>query len=147
MQRQLPIHTINHLLPSRANFEGFFLISDAGFVGFTGRFGAEGAGVSRTTLLARREGFLWVISDLSTFLNPFVTASPRFNSANTAAAPPAEGAEEGATMAGGGGGGGGGGPADVDVVAGLGFVVRYELNATPYTQANVKHGSIRPLDE
>lgn len=61
-----------------------------------------------TVLPARRDGFLCVISLLSTFLRPFVMSEPRFNSANTAATPPplAAGAA-GAAAAGGGGGGGG----------------------------------------
>lgn len=44
-----------------------------------------------TVFPALRDGFLWVISLLSTFLNPLVTSSPRLSSANTAAAPPAGG--------------------------------------------------------
>jgi hypothetical protein len=77
-----------------------------------------------TTLLALKAGFLCVISLLSTLRSPFVTSSPRFSSAKTAAAPPAgEGATEFTagvvTMDGGGGGGGGGGgaPAEVDDAA------------------------------
>jgi len=34
-------HTIAHLLPSNANFEGFFPISACGFAGLTGFFGAN----------------------------------------------------------------------------------------------------------
>ncbi len=66
-----------------------------------------------TALPARKAGFLWVISLLSTLRRPFVTSSPRLISANTAAAPPVavepEGGD-GANAGGGGGGGGGGGP-------------------------------------
>lgn len=60
-----------------------------------------------TTLPARKIGFLWVISLLSTLRNPFVTSSPRFRSANTAATPPVDTGAEGADPPGGGGGGGG----------------------------------------
>ena len=74
---------------------------------------ATGA-VAGTVFPARNEGFLWVISLLSTLRNPFVTSSPRFRSANTAATPAALGAADpgdAAWTGGGGGGGGGGGPA------------------------------------
>ena len=60
-------------------------------------------------LPARSEGFLWVISLLSTLRNPFVTSSPRFRSANTAATPVVLDAADVAGAAGGGGGGGGAG--------------------------------------
>lgn len=91
------------------NLAGFLDIRDWGFDGFIGRFG-EAAVAAGTLLLALNSGFLWVISDLSTLRRPAVTASPRFNSAKTAAAPPAggAGADVGATPTGGGGGGGGG---------------------------------------
>lgn len=59
-------------------------------------------------LPARSEGFLWVISLLSTLRNPFVTSSPRFRSANTAATLVVLDAADVAGAAGGGGGGGGG---------------------------------------
>ena len=49
----------------------------------------EGA-LSGTTALALKLGFLWVISLLSTLRKPFVTASPLFSSAKTAAVPPLE---------------------------------------------------------
>ena len=62
-----------------------------------------------TTLLALSAGFLCVISLLSTLRSPFVTSSPRFSSANTAAAAPAGAGELAAGAAAGGGGGGGGG--------------------------------------
>lgn len=102
----IPILTINHLFPSNANFDGFFPINEAGFVGLTGRFAVEVLALG-TALGARNSGFLWVISDLSTLRSPFVTSSPRFNSANTAATPPPD-AGAGAAAGGGGGGGGGG---------------------------------------
>ena len=60
-------------------------------------------------LVALKSGFLCVISDLSTFRRPAVTASPRFSSANTAATPPAAGAGAGKELVTGGGTGGGGG--------------------------------------
>ena len=72
------------------------------------------AGALGTVPLALKLGFLWVISDLSTFLRPLVTSSPLLISAKTAAAPPAgAAAAEGGIGAGGGGGGGGGGAEDV----------------------------------
>ena len=120
-------HTINHLFPSRTNFAGFFAIRAWGFDGLIGRFGeAVAAG---TLLLALNSGFLWVISDLSTLRRPAVTASPRFNSAKTAAAPPAggAGADVGAIPTGGGGGGGGGAGA-VDST----FAVENSARGTPY---------------
>lgn len=96
-----------HFPPSRANLEGFLPLSEAGFEGFVGRFAdPPPLFAAGTTLDARRLGFLCVISDLSTLRSPFVTSSPRFRSAKTAAAPPAEAAC--AAAAGGGGGGGGG---------------------------------------
>lgn len=78
-----------------------------------GRFGAALPELAGTTLDARRSGFLCVISDLSTFLRPFVTSSPRLSSAKTAPIPPVDctGAGAGTGAGGGGGGGGGGGPA------------------------------------
>lgn len=84
-----------------------------------------------TTLLARKLGFLCVISLLSTLRNPFVISAPWLISAKTAAAPPA-GAEAagGAAEGGGGGGGGGGGPAAAaGVLAGLAM---YSAIVTPY---------------
>ena len=99
-------------------------VNDTGLVGFIGRLGTAGVDAG-TTLLARRAGFLCVISDLSTFRSPFVTASPRFNSAKTADAPPAAGAG-GAATGGGGGGGGADAPAVPFVCGGVN-----ELNGTP----------------
>lgn len=68
-----------------------------------------------TTLPARRAGFLWVISLLSTLRSPFVTSAPRLRSANTAATPPVDtaGGEGAGPPEGGGGGGGGGGDGPV----------------------------------
>ena len=74
---------------------------------------------------ARRDGFLWVISVLSTFRRPCVTADPLFNSEKTASSPPAGADGTGSALTsntgggpGGGGGGGGGGLADAVVGAG-----------------------------
>ena len=66
---------------------------------------------SGTAALERRFGFLWVISDLSTFRSVDVTEDPWFSCSNTAdmSLPPlATGLA--AVRAPGGGGGGGGGP-------------------------------------
>lgn len=62
-----------------------------------------------TVLPARSEGFLCVISLLSTFLRPFVTSEPRLISAKTAVTPPAAGVAAAGAGGGGGPGGGGGG--------------------------------------
>jgi hypothetical protein len=75
-------------------------------MGFLGIVGLVFAG---TTEDPRKEGFLWVISDLSTCRRPAVTAVPLLRSAITAAAPEAGATGCAATPAGGGGGGGGGG--------------------------------------
>lgn len=84
----------------------------------------ETAPTAPTTLLALNSGFLCVISLLSTFFSPFVTASPLFKDAKTLPISPAGAAafgaganvdEEGA----GGGGGGGGAPAEVAVEGNL----------------------------
>ena len=75
-------------------------------------------------LPARSEGFLWVISLLSTLRNPFVTSSPRFRSANTAATPAVLDA------AGGGGGGGGGGGSGAAALASCELLNSWML--TPY---------------
>ena len=65
-----------------------------------------------TVLPALNDGFLCVISLLSTFLRFLVTSAPRLSSAKTADTPPAAGAgaETGGGGGPGGGGGGGGGP-------------------------------------
>lgn len=86
-------------------------------------------GPSETVELVRRDGFLCVISDLSTFLRPEVTDSPLLSSEKTAPKPPAAGAGAGVDSAlmsrtgggpGGGGGGGGGGGAPPAAGAGVG---------------------------
>lgn len=59
---------------------------------------------------ALKFGFLWFISLLSTLRSPLVTASPRFSSAKTAAAPPVPLAGVAVGADGGGGGGEGGAP-------------------------------------
>lgn len=99
--------TMTHLLPSSANLDGFLPDNAAGLDGLVGRLDV-GLVLAGTVLEARSSGFLWVISDLSTFLKPFVTSSPRFSSAKTAPMLP-PGAADG-EAAGGGGGGGGGAP-------------------------------------
>lgn len=89
----------------------------------------EGA-LSGTALPALNDGFLCVISLLSTLRKPCVTASPLFSSAKTAAAPPA-----GAfplTNAGGGGGGGGGGPPTTGGV--------YWVKETPCSKVLIRNG-------
>jgi hypothetical protein len=75
-----------------------------------------------------REGFLCVISLLSTFRSPFVTSSPLFNSASTAAG---LGTEEEA-VAGGAAGGGGGSGGGAAVALPLPFEVK-SLTLPPYT--------------
>ena len=77
----------------------------AGLDGLVGRL-VVGLVLAGTVLEARSSGFLWVISDLSTFRKPLVTSSPRFSSAKTAPMPP-PGAADGEAASGGGGGGGG----------------------------------------
>lgn len=107
---------MTHFAPSKANLEGFFPDSAAGFVGLAGRLG-ELALVAGTVLDARSSGFLCVISDLSTLRKPFVTSTPLFRSAKTAPnPPPAEEVDDDAVIAG-GGGGGGGAPADAEGAA------------------------------
>jgi hypothetical protein len=102
------------LFPSFANLGGFFAARCDGFFGTRGFLpggaedGEDGVGTE-----ARRDGFLCVISLLSTLRSPLVTSSPLLSSAKTAAGLGAAGeADAGAgTAGGGGGGGGGGGPA------------------------------------
>jgi hypothetical protein len=111
--------TIIHLLPSNSFLDGFFIrmLSGLGFLPGAGLL-PRADGPSETVELVRREGFLCVISDLSTFLRPEVTDSPLLSSEKTAPKPPAAGAGAGADSVlisrtgggpGGGGGGGGGG--------------------------------------
>lgn len=106
--------TMVHFRPSSSFLGGFLtrILSGLGFLPGTGLFAREY--VSDTIDPARREGFLCVISDLSTFRRPFVTASPWFRAEKTAPNPPgvATGVEsifKSTTGAGPGGGGGGGG--------------------------------------
>lgn len=78
-----------------------------------------------TVAPARRPGFLCVISEALTFLSPFVTSDPLFNSLNTAPSPPpaaagAFGASSNRMGGGGGPGGGGGGGAPPVAGAGAG---------------------------
>jgi hypothetical protein len=92
--------------------------------------------LSGTALPALKDGFLCVISLLSTLRKPCVTASPLFNSAKTAADPPAGVFPlAGAVTCGGGGGGGGGGPVTADI--GL-----YWATGTPCSEMQVRNGCI-----
>lgn len=93
------------------------------------------AWLSATVELARKEGFLCVISDLSTLRRPLVTASPLFSSEKTAPKPPGVGgagadsvlmSKTGGGPGGGGGGGGGGG---APPAAGEGAGARVEAGA------------------
>lgn len=141
--------SINHLFPSSSFFGGCFFGSAATFcwdaeefcrmLGGLGLISgpglrerlisevdevADGVALSGTVELARREGFLCVICDLSTFFRPAVTDSPRLSCSKTApmSEPPevadfvvlacALGSKVGK---GGGGGGGGGAPLDEGV--------------------------------
>lgn len=114
--------TMIHLFPSSLLTGGFFvrMLSGLGFFPGAGLFPR----VIEDTLdwlslrvgtvaPARSAGFLCVISSGLTLRSPLVTASPLFNSENTASKPPAflVGAGFGASsnLKGGGGGPGGGG--------------------------------------
>jgi hypothetical protein len=88
--------------------------------------------LSGTALPALKDGFLCVISLLSTLRKPCVTASPLFNSAKTAAAPLAGAFPLAGAAACGGGGGGGGGPPAADV--GL-----YWAMGTPCSEAQIRN--------
>jgi hypothetical protein len=122
--------TIVHLLPSSSFLVGFFtrMLSGLGFLPGAGLL-ARAELPSETVEETRREGFLCVISDLSTLRKPLVTASPLFNSEKTAPRPPgaAVGAASDLTSSfgggPGGGGGGGGGPPVPAVEAGAGLGV------------------------
>lgn len=101
-----------HLLPSRANLDGFFPAREEGLVGFAGFFTAPAVELVEEGAIPAvlRAGFLWFISLLSTLRSPLVTSSPLLSSANTAAGlGAAEDGTAGAGVAAGGGGGGGGG--------------------------------------
>jgi hypothetical protein len=102
---------MSHLFPSKVNLGGFFPARAEGLVGLIGFLPTglveDDAG---TVLLARKAGFLWVISLLSTLRRPLVTSSPLLISAKTAAAPPPGAGAAAAALGGGGGGGGGGAP-------------------------------------
>jgi hypothetical protein len=108
--------TIVHLFPSSSFLGGFLtrMLSGLGFLPGAGLFPRTDASRSGTVDEARKAGFLCVISDLSTFLRPFVTASPLLSSEKTAPRPLGEGSSLTSlicrTGAGPGGGGGGGGP-------------------------------------
>ena len=104
---------------------------------------SPGAGeddVAGTVPLARRAGFLCVISLLSTLRRPFVTSSPRLSCSKTAEMPPPDAA--GAAAAGGGGGGGGpggggGGGGGGPPAAGAGLDEALNSStATPYAVAS-----------
>lgn len=102
-----------HLLPSRSILAGFFrrILSGFGFLPGAGLLPRAGNSRSPTVLPARSDGFLCVISDLSTFRSPLVTSEPLFNSKNTASNPPEDitGVDLVLTSSTGGGPGGGGG--------------------------------------
>lgn len=106
---------MTHLLPDNSFLGGFFtlMLSGLGFFPGAGLLPRLPESFSGTVDPARREGFLCVISDLSTRRKLFVTASPLLSSENTAPNPVGVGvaALAGAIRlaAGGGGGGGGGG--------------------------------------
>jgi hypothetical protein len=112
------VHTIVHLLPSSSFLGGFFtrMLSGLGFFPGAGLLPLTGLSPSGTVEPARSEGFLCVISDLSTLRRPLVTDSPLLSSEKTAPSPPAAGASGAAACSlilrtgGGPGGGGGGGP-------------------------------------
>lgn len=115
---RLPQLTIVHLFPSSSFLEGFLTLILSG-LGFFPGAGLFGRAESETVAAARREGFLCVISDLSTLRRPLVTDSPLLSSEKTAPRPPAAVGAAGAASVlisstgggpGGGGGGGGGGP-------------------------------------
>lgn len=111
-------HTTVHLLPSSSFLAGFFtlMLSGLGFFPGAGLLARAVELPPEAVELARRDGFLWVICDLSTLRSPLVTSSPLFSSENTAPRP--DDPEDGASAAGsvfmsstgGGPGGGGGGP-------------------------------------
>lgn len=111
------VPTIVHLFPSSSLRDGFFtlILSGLGFFPGAGLFAR--AVPSDTVDPARRDGFLCVISDLSTFRSPFVTDSPLLSSEKTAPRPegvcdaPASAASVLTSRTGGGPGGGGGGGA------------------------------------
>lgn len=89
-----------------------------------------------TVAPARNEGFLCVIWSGLTFLSPFVTSEPLFNSLNTASRPPASEAGAALTgssnLAGGGGGPGGGGGGGAPRAAGA-FGAEWRLLTTSST--------------
>ncbi len=92
------------------------MLSGLGFFPGAGLLPLTELSRSGTVELARRAGFLCVISDLSTFRRPLVTASPLFSSEKTAPRPPPAAGSSFTSLilrtgAGPGGGGGGGGPA------------------------------------
>lgn len=107
--------TITHLLPSSSIFGGFFvrMLSGLGFLPGAGLFPRTAESPEPAAALS--EGFLCVISDLSTLRSPLVTESPLFSSLKTAPRPPpAAGAGAVCSLiwsTGGGPGGGGGGGA------------------------------------
>ena len=105
------------------------MLSGLGFVPGAGLLArAADAELSGTVEPARRDGFLCVISDLSTFRRPLVTSSPLLSSEKTAPRPVAAGPGSGFCSSilrtgggpGGGGGGGGGGAAAPPAGAGAG---------------------------
>jgi len=88
------------------------MLSGLGFLPGAGLFPrVEAESVSETVGVARNDGFLCVISDLSTLRSPFVTSLPLLISPNTAPKPDSflpDGASSLICRTGGGPGGGGG---------------------------------------
>ena len=142
--------SISHLLPSSAFFGCFFgsaeavaafcwdallfwrMLGGLGLISGTGLREREmseveeavEADLSGTVEVARREGFLCVICDLSTFFNPEVTDMPRLSCSNMAPISEPSDVADLVVLAwalgskvgrGGGGGGGGGAPPDEGV--------------------------------
>lgn len=149
-QLELKLTTI-HLLPSSSFLGGFFVRKLSGFGFLVGPLGDvplvedELLLRSGTTAVVRKDGFLCVICDASTFLRPDVMAAPLFRSAKTAPISaagaffaPGAGGRPGGGGGGGGGGappdggnGGAGGPEDADLVAGFEASARASFASTP----------------
>jgi hypothetical protein len=139
------VHTIVHLFPSSSFLGGFLtrMLSGLGFLPGAGLFPRTALEFSGTVEPARREGFLCVISDLSTFLSPLVTASPLLSSAKTAlkpAAGPGSGFCSLILRTGGGPGGGGGGGGGAPPEAGAGVVDAAEDRALATSAAGCPLG-------
>jgi hypothetical protein len=90
-------HTMSHFVPINSFFGGFFvrMLSGLGFLpGGTGLLALVELTLPVLSFLlgtgavARKEGFLCVIWDLSTFFSPAVTASPLLSCSKTASIAP-----------------------------------------------------------